>query len=75
MTGREAPEPGRYDLSTEQRHALWENEIAMVIVLALPVVVAAFWYFAMGPGAGSSTTNNTNNTNTTVEQPSVPAPS
>ncbi len=37
-------EPDRYSLTTEQRHALWENELAMFIVLATPLVVAAFWY-------------------------------
>jgi len=36
----------RYYLTTEQRHALWQNEIAMFVVLALPFVVAAFWYGA-----------------------------
>ena len=36
----------RYYLSTERRHALWANEFAMFVVLALPFVVAAFCYGA-----------------------------
>jgi hypothetical protein len=38
--------PDRYFLSTAQRHALWENEVAMFLVLAMPLVIAAFWYGA-----------------------------
>lgn len=34
----------RYYLATAKRHALWENETAMFIVLVLPLTVAAFWY-------------------------------
>jgi hypothetical protein len=41
-----AEQTDRYYLTTEQRHALWQNEIAMFVVLALPFVVAAFWYGA-----------------------------
>ena len=41
-----AEPPDRYFLSTAQRHALWENEMAMFIVLAMPLVIAAFWYGA-----------------------------
>jgi hypothetical protein len=41
---RDEFDPNRYYLSSERRHALWENEVAMLIVLALPVVVASFWY-------------------------------
>ena len=41
-----AAPPDRYFLSTAQRHALWENEIAMFIVLAMPLVIAALWYGA-----------------------------
>lgn len=36
----------RYYLTTAQRHALWQNELGMFIVLAMPLVVATFWYGA-----------------------------
>jgi len=41
-----AEDGDRYSLTTAQRHALWENEIAMFIVLLMPLVVASFWYGA-----------------------------
>ena len=41
-----AQDGDRYSLTTAQRHALWENEIAMFIVLLMPLVVASFWYGA-----------------------------
>ena len=44
MTTTEAPD--RYRLTTAQRHALWENELAMFVVLAMPLILAAFWYGA-----------------------------
>jgi hypothetical protein len=37
-------DPRRYYLSAAQRRALWHNEISMFIVLAMPVIVATFWY-------------------------------
>lgn len=39
-------DPYRYYLPTRVRHVLWENEIAMFIVLVTPVTVASFWYGA-----------------------------
>jgi hypothetical protein len=43
-------------------------------IIAIIVVLAALWYFAMGPGAGSTTNTNDGQT-INVEVPSVPAPS
>jgi hypothetical protein len=43
METRPSDKPDRFYLSTAQRHALWENEIAMFLVLATPLIVAAFW--------------------------------
>lgn len=52
---------------------------AVLGIIAIIVLLAAVWYFALGPGGGSTTTNNntTNNTNTvpTVTQPAAPAAS
>jgi hypothetical protein len=53
---------------------------AMLGVIAIIVLLAAVWFFALGPGSGSSTTNNTYNNNgggttPTVTQPALPAPS
>jgi hypothetical protein len=43
-------------------------------IIAILVVVAAIWFFAMGPGAGSRSNDNTNNgPNINVEVPSAPA--
>jgi hypothetical protein len=33
---------------------------AILGIIAIIALLAAVWYFALGPGAGSSTTNNTN---------------
>jgi len=53
---------------------------AVLGIIAIIVLLAAVWYFALGPGGGSSTTTNnntTNNNNTvpTVTQPAAPAAS
>ena len=51
---------------------------AVLGIIAIIVLLAAVWYFALGPGAGSTTThNNTTNNNTvpTVTQPAAPAAS
>ena len=37
-------DPNRYYLNAAQRRALWNNEISMFIVLAMPLIVASFWY-------------------------------
>lgn len=41
-----AQDGNRYALTTAQRHAVWQNELAMFVVLLLPLVVASFWYGA-----------------------------
>jgi cbb3-type cytochrome oxidase subunit 3 len=53
---------------------------AVLGIIAIIVLLAAVWYFALGPGAGSTATttnNNTTNNNTvpTVTQPAAPAAS
>jgi hypothetical protein len=51
---------------------------AVLGIIAIIVLLAAVWYFALGPGGGSSTTNNNttnNNTVPTVTQPAAPAAS
>ncbi len=45
---------------------------AILAVIGIVVLLAAVWYFALGPGAAPSTTNNTNNN--TVNPPAVSAP-
>jgi hypothetical protein len=45
---------------------------AILAVIGIIVLLAAVWYFALGPGASPSTTNNTNNN--TVNPPAVSAP-
>jgi hypothetical protein len=41
-------------------------------IIAVIAIVAAIWFFALGPGAGSNkTTNNGGDTNINVELPSV----
>jgi hypothetical protein len=37
-------DPDRYRLTWPQRRALWNNEISMFIVLAMPLIIATFWY-------------------------------
>ena len=39
-------------------------------IIAIIVIVAAIWYFAMGPGAGRSDTNTNNGPTINVEVPS-----
>jgi len=48
---------------------------AVLGIIAIIVLLAAVWYFALGPGGGSSTTTNNNNTVPTVTQPAAPAAS
>ena len=38
-------------------------------IIAIIVIVAALWYFAMGPGAGRSDTNTNNGPTINVEVP------
>ena len=44
----------------------------ILAVIGIVILLAAVWYFALGPGAAPSTTNNTNNN--TVNPPAVSAP-
>jgi len=37
-------DPNRYYMTTAQRRAVWHNEISMFMVLAMPLIVATFWY-------------------------------
>jgi hypothetical protein len=50
---------------------------AMLGVIAIIVLLAAIWFFALGPGTGSTTNNNTTNNNNggggTVPAESLPA--
>ncbi len=49
---------------------------AMLGVIAIIVLLAAIWFFALGPGTGSTTNNNTTNNNGgggTVPAQSLPA--
>jgi hypothetical protein len=43
---RPEDDPLRYYLRTEQRHAVWRNEVALFVVIMVPVLVTAFWYGA-----------------------------
>ena len=51
---------------------------AILGVIAIIVLLAAVWYFALGPGSGSTTINNTNNgggntpTQPAATQPAAP---
>jgi hypothetical protein len=45
---------------------------AILGIIAIIALLAAVWFFALGPGAGSTTNNNTNNN--TVPAASAPAP-
>ena len=42
---------------------------AILGVIAIVVLLVAVWYFALGPGAGSTGTTNNNNTNNGGDQP------
>ena len=48
-------------------------------ILAVIIVLAGLWYFAMGPGSSGGTTTNENNPDVNievpVEEPVEPAPS
>ena len=47
-------------------------------IIAVIIVLAGLWYFAMGPGSGGTTTNENNpdvNIEVPVEEPVEPAPS
>ena len=44
---------------------------AILGIIGIIVLLVAVWYFALGPGAGPSTT--TNNTTTTVNPPNPPS--
>jgi hypothetical protein len=45
-------------------------------VIAIIAIVAAIWFFALGPGAGSNSSSNNGGTTINVEVPSgAPAPS
>ena len=48
-------------------------------ILAVIIVLAGLWYFAMGPGSGGGTTTQENNPDVNievpVEEPVEPAPS
>jgi hypothetical protein len=54
---------------------------AMLGVIAIIVLLAAVWFFALGPGAGNTTYNNTTNNNNgggntpAQTQPAAPASS
>ena len=54
---------------------------AVLGVIAIIVLLAAVWFFALGPGSGSTTINNSNNgggntpTEPAVTQPAAPAAS
>jgi hypothetical protein len=48
---------------------------AILGIIAVIVLLAAVWYFALGPGAGSGgTTNNTNTINNGGNAPAVTQP-
>ena len=44
-------------------------------ILAVIIVLAGLWYFAMGPGSGGGTTTQETNVEVPVEEPVEPAPS
>lgn len=44
-------------------------------VVAIILVLAGFWYFAMGPGAGSGSSNGDTNINVNLPSIEVPAAS
>jgi hypothetical protein len=53
---------------------------AVLGIIAILVLLAAVWYFALGPGAGSSGTTNNNTINNggnapAASQPAAPASS
>ena len=47
---------------------------AILAVIGILVLLAAVWYFALGPGSSPSTTNNTNNNTVNPPAASEPAP-
>ncbi len=42
-------------------------------IIAIIAIVAAIWFFALGPGAGSKSDTNGGDTNINVTLPSLPA--